>query len=371
MYRRTATVIVGLIASGLAPVAHAGSMQIGDFRLQADAYATETAFDPGFGGDDSFKSRGPDADGDNSNGIQESPVKIFSQLTGGSQQASGVIDPATDVRLITYSAATQIRNLSRYTPSVDGISGPARVGMVQWNFDLTDLETYLADNSLELTALDLGLNISVSDFGKKYGFYLSYTNPAESITQASIDNSTVGYDADGNGGAGGLNWTNFYFPTVGASAGTIVNGTHKVLVSDYVGILDLSESLLDLYDAGVRNFNLQLVASDYWAARQINIDEGSGLSIDTVAAGIPGDLNGDGYVGLDDLQPILDHWNQDVTPGDLTAGDVTNDGYVGLDDLQPVLDHWNESASPAVSVPEPAALTLMVLSGAALLRRRA
>ena len=50
-----------------------------------------------------------------------------------------------------------------------------------------------------------------------------------------------------------------------------------------------------------------------------------------------GDLNGDGFVGLDDLDIILGNWNLNVPPGDPLA-DVSGpggvpDGFVGLDDL--------------------------------------
>ena len=91
---------------------------------------------------------------------------------------------------------------------------------------------------------------------------------------------------------------------------------------------------------------------------------------------LEGDLNGDGYVGLDDLQPILDHWNQYVTVGDVSMGDIAGpggsgpDGYVGLDDLQPVLDHWNEGALPIDSaIPEPCSLAIWLVTGAVLHRR--
>ena len=56
---------------------------------------------------------------------------------------------------------------------------------------------------------------------------------------------------------------------------------------------------------------------------------------------IAGDLNGDGFVGLADLDIILGHWNAAVTAGDLLAGDPTGDGFVGLGDLDIVLGNWN------------------------------
>lgn len=86
---------------------------------------------------------------------------------------------------------------------------------------------------------------------------------------------------------------------------------------------------------------------------------------------VDGDFNGDGYVGLDDLQFILDHWNQPVPSGSFAHGDASGDGYVGLDDLQQVLDNWNAGVlSTPVAVPEPAAaLTLLAAMGIAVSNR--
>ncbi len=78
---------------------------------------------------------------------------------------------------------------------------------------------------------------------------------------------------------------------------------------------------------------------------------------------LPGDLDGDGFVGLSDLDIILSHWNQTVTPGDLSMGDPSGDGFVGLDDLDYVLNPWNTGTPPSsnTNIPEPTSLMLLSL----------
>ncbi len=88
-----------------------------------------------------------------------------------------------------------------------------------------------------------------------------------------------------------------------------------------------------------------------------------------LSSAIEGDLNGDGYVGLDDLDIVLNAWNQSVTPGD-ADGDPSGDGFVGLDDLDIVLNNWNNGTPPSANVPEPAAATLLSLAGLALMNQR-
>ena len=87
---------------------------------------------------------------------------------------------------------------------------------------------------------------------------------------------------------------------------------------------------------------------------------------------LAGDLNGDGFVGLDDLDIVLNHWNQNVTPGSLADGDPSNDGFVGLDDLDIILSNWN-AGTPSnnnANIPEPATIMICLTVGLPLLRRR-
>ena len=84
-----------------------------------------------------------------------------------------------------------------------------------------------------------------------------------------------------------------------------------------------------------------------------------------------GDLDGDGFVGINDLNIVLGAWNQNVPPAD-PAADPSGDGFVGIDDLNEVLGNWNAGTPPppGSSVPEPASMSLLTVGGLASLRRR-
>jgi sialidase-1 len=87
---------------------------------------------------------------------------------------------------------------------------------------------------------------------------------------------------------------------------------------------------------------------------------------------IVGDLDGDGFVGIADLNIVLGNWNQNVGAGNPLLGDPSGDGFVGIEDLNTVLGNWNAGTSPgADSVPEPgAALVLTPLAGLWLSKRK-
>jgi len=91
----------------------------------------------------------------------------------------------------------------------------------------------------------------------------------------------------------------------------------------------------------------------------------------TGAPDIDGDLDGNGFVGIDDLNIVLAEWNDFVPPADPRA-DPSGDNFVGIDDLNTVLGNWNAGTPPnSAAVPEPGtAVSAAVLMGAYITRQR-
>ena len=85
---------------------------------------------------------------------------------------------------------------------------------------------------------------------------------------------------------------------------------------------------------------------------------------------VTGDLDGDGFVGINDLNIVLKVWNENVR--DDHKADPSGDNFVGIDDLNIVLGNWNGGIPPAggASVPEPGALVWLTFGGVAALARR-
>lgn len=63
---------------------------------------------------------------------------------------------------------------------------------------------------------------------------------------------------------------------------------------------------------------------------------------------LTGDMDGDNFVGVSDLNILLSNWNTAVLPGSIRLGDINGDGFVGLQDLSALLSEWNESVPLAV-----------------------
>ncbi len=90
------------------------------------------------------------------------------------------------------------------------------------------------------------------------------------------------------------------------------------------------------------------------------------LQIDTTRTG-----GSETNIWIDNITGDIDTY---VPPPPVLLGDINNDGFVGLDDLDIVLNEWNMGTPPtpagSPSIPEPASLALLGVSGIAILRSR-
>jgi probable HAF family extracellular repeat protein len=84
-----------------------------------------------------------------------------------------------------------------------------------------------------------------------------------------------------------------------------------------------------------------------------------------------GDANLDGKTDFVDFQTLLNHWQN--SGAGWAGGDFNGDGVVDFLDFQMILNYWNPAGwnfAPS-QVPEPTCMTMILLGGVALLRRKA
>ena len=115
--------------------------------------------------------------------------------------------------------------------------------------------------------------------------------------------------------------------------------------------------------------NLPTLVGDLdWDTSNLLVD--GTLSVFTTAT-LPGDLDGDGFVGINDLNIVLGNWNQNVPPANPLA-DPSGDGFVGIDDLNAVLGNWNAGAPPTshANIPEPGVALILAVGALGLAGRR-
>ena len=159
-----------------------------------------------------------------------------------------------------------------------------------------------------------------------------------------------------------------------AVGGYFDSSNRKAFIYDPVGGMRFLDDLvdiafpLDLREADAINNAGQITAVGRAPATTFD----QLVLLTPLATAIDGDLDGDGFVGINDLNMVLGNWNQNVPPGDLSQGDPTNDGFVGIDDLNTVLGNWNNGTPPGTptNIPEPGTVGVLCAGLACLFRRK-
>lgn len=152
-------------------------------------------------------------------------------------------------------------------------------------------------------------------------------------------------------------------PMVGVWEDLVLNQfmTDETLNTDATG-----EAILRAFH-GEHTIEITFDGETYYETVTLTPD-GEILNVNLPITSLVGDLDGDGFVGITDLNIVLGAWNQTVPPGDADA-DPSGDGFVGIEDLNIVLGGWNSGTAPGNVIPEPAAVVVFAVGGMALIRR--
>ena len=184
-----------------------------------------------------------------------------------------------------------------------------------------------------------------------------------------------------HGDAGGINasaGSTFVFDIndQGIAVGGYFDSSDRMaFIYDPIGGMRFLDNLIDpTFPLGLREANAINDAGHITAVgRQFSSNVDRLVLLTPLADAIAGDLDEDGFVGINDLNIVLANWNQSVPPGNTSLGDPTNDGFVGIDDLNEVLGNWNMGTPPgsgqAASIPEPGGVLLLGLGVLGVLRR--
>jgi hypothetical protein len=93
--------------------------------------------------------------------------------------------------------------------------------------------------------------------------------------------------------------------------------------------------------------SLALGTRYYWKVVAINIFGQTEGPVWTFATYLPGDISGDGFVNVADLQALVAAWGSSSSGGGTwnANADLNNDGYVNVGDLQILVASWGSSVN--------------------------
>lgn len=348
--------------------------------------------------------------------ILQMEVAAFATLkvnttTGAVSMVSESGDP---INMVGYTIGSASGRLNE--GSWNSLTNQGQTGWQEAGGSATAVSELNPENSLSMstTAINLGNSLYAppAEFGEAPDITFQYgvdgeTTPTNGIIEytgnAAINNLLLTVDpATGEGqlknsspfsidivgysirsAAGSLdaaNWTSLESQTVAGwdDAASDEFGLNELVPLDPASALSPGQaySLGEMFQTGgAEDLTLQfaLVVDGVPEIRQ-------GVVVYDGIGGIPGDLNGDGFVGASDLGLVLNNWGAPDTPvPDGWIGDPQPTApNIGSDDLGAVLTAWGDGSAPAAlasaSVPEPSTVVIVLAAlcvlGGVLQRRR-
>jgi fibronectin-binding autotransporter adhesin len=173
---------------------------------------------------------------------------------------------------------------------------------------------------------------------------------------------TLSIELAGQGGVAGVD-----FDRLDVSGQVMLDGALEVLLID-----GYAPSVGDMFE--VLKTPVGIIGSFISVEVPTGMNVVYGLNGVSLVAQWLGDLDGDGFAGITDLNSIISNWNQSVPAGSWADGDTSGDGFVGIEDLNAVLGNWNTGTPPppevSALVPEPASLAVLAFTGGLIGHRR-
>jgi hypothetical protein len=195
---------------------------------------------------------------------------------------------------------------------------------------------------------------AISDTTESDGIFLSFVNTKTTdLLDAIVYVRTFG-------GFGGSINPPFIAPDPGLVQGNSWRPGDEAIVT-----LDLSA--LPLADGGTLDLLSQLNSNGYLDVVVTDDSAADFMKLTVVHEPLAGDANRDGVVSAADYAAIQAYFGQTGDPG--MPGDANGDGVVSAGDYASVQANFGNTA-PTMTIPEPATMSLLVLGGVGILRKR-